>query len=671
MSFYYPNNNSNFYNVGYSNYPSNNYQMMYQNNLLNMNQNIGNNNNVNNNNYQMNNQQNNLNSNFNNNLNNYNNYNQQNTFNNIINYENYKYNNNNINNFNKTYQNQMNNNYYNQFINNNNNQNQFSNQIYGNQGYNNNFNNNIIIQNNRNSLTHQKQRSFATNSSNYFGSKIFDNNFHNQYQRKPSNIMKNNNLINIDNNDDFQNNKQNYGINNTNQNSYNNNFKRINSVNINRSILAPKTTVENNSKNKVVLDFFIRARGLDNVGATCYMNATLQCFYHVKPLSENIINDPYITRNLKLTSCFKDLIEDLAGCKNRRKFFSSIQTMTEDNSLKDSVKPIKFKNVISEMNPLFNGVKANDSKDLILFLLETMDKELTLRNNNTKEMMTFNGNSLEDMEPHNFKKYHNSIFSDIFYGILKSVMKCSNCKNEIITYSIINFVIFPLKKIYEELNKQNNVQQNNNLNNYYLNNNMYMFGNMNYNMNMYSNNYNAFSNGLNNFNRLNAPTTINPISRMRLNNMNKEEKRKLSLNDCFKMNKNLEYLTGENQIFCNFCRKKSNAVTYDEIYKAPNVLIIILNREKDNLFECEVDFPMELNLNEHITNPSSPKNYELIGVISHLGKSSMEGHFVAYCKHFDESWYLFNDSIVSQDPGKGVYNGVPYILFYKNKNWNK
>ena len=671
MSFYYPNNNSNFYNVGYSNYPSNNYQMMYQNNLLNINQNIGNNNYVNNNNYQMNNQQYNLNSNFNNNLNNYNNYNQQNTFNNIINYENYKYNNNNnINNFNKTYQNQMNNNYYNQFINNNNNQNQNSNQIYGNQGYNNNFNNNIIIQNNRNSLTHQKQRSFATNSSNYFGSKIFDNNFHNQYQRMPTNIMKNNNLINIDNNDDFQNNKQNYGINNTNQNSYNN-FKRIKSVNINRSILASKTTVENNSKNKVVLDFFIRARGLDNVGATCYMNATLQCFYHVKPLSENIINDPYIRSNLKLTSCFKDLIEDLAGCKNRRKFFSSRQTMTEDNSLKDSVKPIKFKNVISEMNPLFNGVKANDSKDLILFLLETMDKELTLRNNKTKEMMTFNGNSLEDIEPQNFKKYHNSIFSDIFYGILKSVMKCSNCKNEIITYSIINFVIFPLKKIYEELNKQNNVQQNNNLNNYYLNNNMYMFGNMNYNMNMYSNNYNAFSNGLNNFNRLNAPTTINPISRMRLNNMNKEEKRKLSLNDCFKMNKNLEYLTGENQIFCNFCRKKSNAVTYDEIYKAPNVLIIILNREKDNLFECEVDFPMELNLNEHITNPSSPKNYELIGVISHLGKSSMEGHFVAYCKHFDESWYLFNDSIVSQDPGKGVYNGVPYILFYKNKNWNK
>ena len=530
---------------------------------------------------------------------------------------------------------------------------------------------------NINSLNFQNQGNYIMNSPNNFGSKIFYNKGQNQQPINPATQMINNNYNNINNNANLQKNRQNYGINNNNQNLYNN-FSRSNSVNINKSILAHKTTVIDYSKFQVVLDFFIRARGLENVGATCYMNATLQCFYHVKALSENLINDQNITSNLKLTFCFKDLIEDLAGCKNRRKFFISRQNMTDDNSQKDSMRPIKFKNVLSDMNPLFKGVKANDSKDLILFLLETMDKELTLKNNKTKEIPIFNGNSLQDMEPQNFKKYHNSIFSEVFYGWQKSVMKCNNCNKEIITYSIINFVIFPFKKIYNELNKQKNMQQNNNLNNYYLNNNMNIFGNMNYNMNMfgnmnynmniYSNNYNAFRNGLNNFNQLNAPTSINPMSRLRLNNINKEEKRKLSLSDCFKMNKNLEHLTGENQIFCNFCRKKANAITYDEIYKAPNVLIIILNREKDNLFECEVDFPMELNLNEHISNPSSPKNYELIGVISHLGKSSMEGHFVAYCKHFDEGWYLFNDSIVSQDPGKGVYNGVPYILFYKNKN---
>jgi ubiquitin C-terminal hydrolase len=32
--------------------------------------------------------------------------------------------------------------------------------------------------------------------------------------------------------------------------------------------------------------------------------------------------------------------------------------------------PKNFKNIISEYNPLFKGIQANDSKDLIIFLLE-------------------------------------------------------------------------------------------------------------------------------------------------------------------------------------------------------------------------------------------------------------------------------------------------------------
>ena len=666
MSAFFPNINNNYYNNGYINYQRNNNQFMNQNYMPIGNRIMDNNNNLYSNNYQMNNQQYGSN-NFNYNQNNYNNYNQQNYYNN--NYGNY-INNNANNNFNKTFENHNNNNYFNQLINNNYNPNQ--NQIQNingnniNQGYYNNLNNNTNSQTNRNVLTNQNNY----NITNYYGNKTNYNNPYRQ-QQVPKNQTNNNNLNNINNINNkanLQNNRVNNGINNPNIN-LNNNYNRINSIN--SSYLNPKTTVEDYSNKKVVLDFFIRARGLENVGATCYMNATLQCFYHVKALSENIINDKNINRNLKLTCCFKDLIEDLTGCKIRKKFFISRKLFKEDDSLKDSIKPVNFKNVLSEMNPLFKGVQANDSKDLILFLLETMDKELTLRNNRTNQMMIFNSNSLKDMEPQNFKKYHNSIFSEIFYGFQKSVMKCCRCNKELPTYSVFNFVIFPLEKIYNDLNNQNNMQQNNNMNNYYMNNNMNMFGNSNYNMYMYSNNYNIFRNNLNNFNKFNAPTTINPISRMRINNINKQEKKKLSLNDCFKMNKNLENLTGENQIFCNNCRSKQNAIMYDEIHKAPNVLIIILNRGKGNSFECDIDFPMELNLSEHISNPASPKNYELIGVISHLGESSMEGHFIAYCKHFDEGWYLFNDAIVRQDPGKGVYNGVPYILFYKNKNWNK
>ena len=149
------------------------------------------------------------------------------------------------------------------------------------------------------------------------------------------------------------------------------------------------------------------------------------------------------------------------------------------------------------------------------------------------------------------------------------------------------------------------------------------------------------------------------------------KKKKLSLDDCFKNHRKAEHLTGENQIYCNKCRNNTNAIMYDEIHKAPNVLIIILNRGKGNKFECDLDFGETLNLNDYITNPSSPKSYALIGVISHLGKSSLEGHFIAYCKHFDDSWYIFNDSIVKQIGGETDFKGIPYILFYKNTEWQE
>ena len=43
--------------------------------------------------------------------------------------------------------------------------------------------------------------------------------------------------------------------------------------------------------------------------------------------------------------------------------------------------PINFKNLIGEMNPLFKEIKANDSKYLIIFLIETMHKELNTAKN--------------------------------------------------------------------------------------------------------------------------------------------------------------------------------------------------------------------------------------------------------------------------------------------------
>lgn len=55
-----------------------------------------------------------------------------------------------------------------------------------------------------------------------------------------------------------------------------------------------------------------------------------------------------------------------------------------NESPKGSYSPDEFKKTISELNPLFQGVQANDSKDLVIFLLEVMNNEL-VKIHNKKE----------------------------------------------------------------------------------------------------------------------------------------------------------------------------------------------------------------------------------------------------------------------------------------------
>ena len=107
--------------------------------------------------------------------------------------------------------------------------------------------------------------------------------------------------------------------------------------------------------------------GLQNIGATCYMNATLQCFAHIKDFVRffkkgdkhlNVLNNPKT-----LSYSFKILIDKL---------------LPEENEIPEKLyyAPYDFKEKISTMNPLFKGIVANDSKDLINFIVMTLHEEL-------------------------------------------------------------------------------------------------------------------------------------------------------------------------------------------------------------------------------------------------------------------------------------------------------
>ena len=106
--------------------------------------------------------------------------------------------------------------------------------------------------------------------------------------------------------------------------------------------------------------------GLGNIGATCYMNATLQCFKHLRRLRHYLL---YNFKVLRYNKHKKEISYALAEV---------IKNLWENPENIQYFEPKYFKEVISHLNPLFKGIAANDPKDLILFMLEKMHKELNI-----------------------------------------------------------------------------------------------------------------------------------------------------------------------------------------------------------------------------------------------------------------------------------------------------
>ena len=166
----------------------------------------------------------------------------------------------------------------------------------------------------------------------------------------------------------------------------------------------------------------------------------------------------------------------------------------------------------------------------------------------------------------------------------------------------------------------------------------------------------------------------------------KEEKKKelgynkqLDLYDAFEVEQKEELLSGENMIYCNNCKGLRNGKHQQRFYGFPNVMIIILNRGKDNkdfneefiIYE-KLDFT-KTNL---IVNKESYQKFFLCGVVTHLGESGSSGHFIAYCRNDPNSteFICYNDTIVSNVSIKDALSSnisrndfekkTPYILLY-------
>ena len=474
-------------------------------------------------------------------------------------------------------------------------------------------NNNGFGQNNINIIQNDN-----INIQNNQNNNIFNYNYqNNSYQQpnlgnfilNPSKEQSNQIIQNLNNQNNLINNNQIKPVNQVNNQVYNQVYNQDN----NQVLNQVNNQVKKQDDSQIELPHM---KGLQNVGQACYMNSSLQCLINIKRLSErllkkylNIQNLDYEIDNYPLSTVMGSLIYELINTQNK------------------FIVPELFKTIIGELNPLFKGYQAADSKDLIFFIIEKLHKELKKNQKNDEDEDIFIDYQKEENDSYNeqtmlvkfykdFELRNQSCVSDIFYGIRRTTLTCNKCQKTKFSFQTFNITIFYLKKIYEKKKEELGA---------------YIIG------------------------------------------------QKFSLYDAFLNEVKEEELKGDNKIYCNYCKSLQDAKHKQDFFGMPEVMIIVLNRGKNNKdFNDEFEFPLTLDFStiNMILHEKSYKKFYLGGVLTHLGESGSSGHFIAYCRSDPNSnkFICYNDAFVTEvDAEKALKTNIsqnenerrtPYILFY-------
>ena len=221
----------------------------------------------------------------------------------------------------------------------------------------------------------------------------------------------------------------------------------------NKKQVENNQNINNNSINEILPNEAVKKEytpgiiGLTNIGATCYMNATLQCFSNIKRFKENLLR---ICQNSNKNQNQKKLSFALA------EVFKNLWVDIKDKEYA----PNNFKVIIGEMNKLFKGVAANDPKDLVLYLLETIHNELNMApkkkidTNYGLNNQNFNEVLKEFID--NFTNENSSIICEEFYGCTNSMTMCCFCQATIHNIQALNILFFPLEEVRKFSGSYNN-----------------------------------------------------------------------------------------------------------------------------------------------------------------------------------------------------------------------
>ena len=351
--------------------------------------------------------------------------------------------------------------------------------------------------------------------------------------------------------------------------------------------------INNDKTNYYFCIYFFPLVGLNNVGSTCFMNATLQCLLHVSQLSL------YFLLEYQNDSKSLNKINNYAYSRGNisKEYYNVVNGVYKSEI---SFRPSEFKSKIGKYNLQFSLNEANDSKDLIIYLLQTFHEELNYLGDKIYKGVSDSRIQLNRVTSfYQFLTSYNttnfSIASKLFFGTYENKIKCKGCKNIFYSYQKFEFISFGVQPY-----------------------------------------------------------------------QNKE----FNLIDGFKDTQNISKLTGENQYYCQVCKKYNDGYIKSTIHQPPNNLVINIDYGKDKKYKVKnLQFDEIIDVTDYLSfNFGKRIEYQISGICTHLGVSGASGHYIAFCRNkINGEWYNFNDSKVRHCNKSEIHIGNPYLFIYEQK----